>query len=88
MTQEMILDTNTLPEELAKRIKSTKVRVEQAVYGLKLIPVTSDGHTTVYTDDERAKYHEAIQRIRGSAKDSTLTVESFLAEKHAAGEDW
>ncbi|MDR0935934.1 MAG: hypothetical protein LBM98_04545 [Oscillospiraceae bacterium] len=87
MTQEIILDTNTLPEELAKRINSTKVRVEQSISGLKLIPLTGDGHIP-YTDEQRAKFHEAIKRIRGSAKDSTLTVESFLAEKHAAGEDW
>ncbi|GHU96833.1 hypothetical protein FACS1894208_11890 [Clostridia bacterium] len=73
--QDMILETNTLPNPLLELFRSPQVRVRETDDGVFLTPVELSGLA-------------AIKKARGLYGDGKLTVDKFLAEKHAAGERW
>ena len=64
---DLVLNTNTLPEPLFRLIRSEKVKVNEANGIVNLIPVLE------INDD---------CPLRGLAADSKLTVDRFLAMTH------
>lgn len=66
---DMILNASTLPEPLLRLVRTDRVRVREADGVISLIPV-----------EESIDY---ITKLRGSCSDGKLTVDKFLAQKHA-----
>jgi hypothetical protein len=64
---EMVLNTNTLPEPLLRLIPSERVRVNAADGIIRLIPIVERKNDCP---------------LRGLAADSGLTVDTFLAMTH------
>ncbi|MDR1136037.1 MAG: hypothetical protein LBL49_07660 [Clostridiales Family XIII bacterium] len=69
--QDMILNTNILPEPLFKLIHSSQIRVQKTDQGVFLMPI------------EKNHSLSAIKKARGIYNDGELSVDKFLAEKRA-----
>ena len=88
--QEMILNTNILPEPLFGLIQTDKIRVYEADGELRIIPVPQMKPFNNYDNFIAAKnamtqMEYKIQRLndlRGSCADLEMTVESFLEMTH------
>ena len=69
--RDMILNTNILPEPLFKLIHSPQMRVRETDKGIIIMPFENNQSLT------------AIKKARGMYTDGKLSVDKFLAEKHA-----
>ncbi len=66
--QEMVLNTNTLPEPLFRLIRTEKVKVNESINGIiNLIPILGSASDCP---------------LLGLTADSGLTVDKFLAMTH------
>ena len=66
---ELILNVNTLPEPLHRRIRSKKVRVREVNGVIMLLPI-----------DEINKQANAVERMRGMFA-GMLSTEEYTAQK-------
>jgi hypothetical protein len=70
MMQDMVINTNMLPEPLSSLISTPQIRVQTLGKGVFLLPLSA-GKSGV----------NAIQRARGMYTDGKLSVDEFLLEK-------
>ena len=71
---EIILNTNTLPEPLLRMFKSERVKVRQADGVVSLWPMPGP---------PMPGPPEGLDQLFGMFSDGTMSVDKFLAEKHA-----
>ncbi|MDR1978655.1 MAG: hypothetical protein LBQ42_07970 [Synergistaceae bacterium] len=68
---EMILNADILPEPLLGLVHTDRIMVREADGIISIIPI------------EKNEPVDYIAKLRGSCSDGRLTVEKFLAQKHA-----